>query len=193
MPRCSFLVRSLNLVREPIPLFALLCKKIVFLPTKEEKVDAAAPFLELVETHQAILHKICRMYRDQREEQEDLFQDILYQLWKSYPSFQGASSFGTWMYKIALCTAIARYRNADKKTLVNPSVSLPDTAVAQDENLEHLYEAIRRLPEVDRGIVGLYLDGYHYEEMAEILGISVNYVGVKLNRIRQQLKKQLNA
>ena len=152
------------------------------------------PFIHSVAEHQNVIHKVCRIYRDTPEDREDLFQEIVYQLWKSFPSFQGRSSIATWMYPIALSTAMAKYR---KKSLPR-TTSLENVEIAVSSSREvhprqdDLYRAIATLSAAEKAIVTLYLDDYRYAEIAEIIGVSTNYVGVKLNRIKQKLIHQLN-
>ena len=152
-------------------------------------------FTEELFQHQSLIHKICRLYRDTKEDQEDLFQEITYQLWKAYPQFQGRSKISTWMYRIGLNTAIATFR---KPKVVNTepfnsyeglNFSDVDSAV---ERREQLIWAIKKLNEADRAIITLYLDDLSYQSIAEIMGISENYVGVRLNRIKAKIKKLLN-
>lgn len=151
-------------------------------------------FTAVIFPHQALIHKICRMYRDTPEDQEDLFQEIIYQLWKSYPKFQGKSKISTWMYRIGLNTAMASFRKNKVKLLYSDTVpdknSLPETAEYWREEL--LFSAIRQLSDDERALIGLYLDDFSYVEIAEIIGISENNIGVRLNRIKKKLKVILN-
>lgn len=152
-------------------------------------------FLGLLRQHEGILHKICRLYRDTPEDREDLFQEIVYQLWKSYPSFQGQAKLSSWIYRIALNTALASFR---KKS---PKVSYPDTlpdhvavpAPALTEQQEQLFRALQQLSDAEKAIITLYLEDLTYQEIAAITGIDVNYVGVKLNRIKTKLKTILTS
>ena len=152
-------------------------------------------FVHSITEHQAIIHKVCRIYRDTPEDREDLFQEIVYQLWKAFPSFQERSSITTWMYRIALSTAMAKYR---KKSSAARTTSLNSIEVAAAPSPEAhpkhevLHRAIAKLSDAEKAIVALYLDDYRYEEIADIIGISANYVGVKLNRIKEKLTRQLN-
>ncbi len=154
-------------------------------------------FLHIVDTHQGIIHKVCRIYRDSEEDREDLFQEIVYQLWKAFPSFKANAKASTWMYKIALSTAVARYRKPQYQML-KQSISIEKAAFTiEDEKVgpekhDRLYRAINLLNPAEKAIVALYLDDYSYAEMADIIGISENYIGVKLNRIKERLKNLLN-
>ncbi|KQX00867.1 RNA polymerase sigma factor [Flavobacterium sp. Root420] len=151
-------------------------------------------FTDVIFPHQALIHKICRMYRDTPEDQEDLFQEIIYQLWKSYPKFQGKSKISTWMYRIGLNTAMASFRKNKVKLLYSDTV--PDKnivpEIAEHWREELLFSAIRQLSDDERALIGLYLDDFSYVEIAEIIGISENNIGVRLNRIKKKLKVILN-
>lgn len=134
------------------------------------------------------------MYRDSREDQEDLFQEIVLQLWKAFPKFRKESKVSTWMYRIALNTAIAIFRK--NKIELEFKASIPKDYHSKyiettSENEERLFEAIRTLNKAERAIIGLYLEDYPYNEIAEITGITENYVGVKISRIKEKLKNIL--
>ncbi|WP_158858477.1 RNA polymerase sigma factor [Lunatibacter salilacus] len=151
-------------------------------------------FQEEIIRHQALIHKICHIYRDTREEREDLFQDIVYQLWKAYPKFQGKSKITTWMYRIGLNTAIATFR---QQKLAFSALQDQQDFVDKSNDVDHdqrdqLLWAIRQLNDADRAIVALYLDDLSYQEISEIIGINENYVGVRLNRIKEKIKELLN-
>lgn len=158
-----------------------------------EMKEKEAQFLDLVDQHQGILHKICRLYRNTALEREDLFQDIMYQLWKSYPSFRGEARFSSWMYRVALSTAIAKYKKPSLQTTYDLKKEPAAESIESTDQQEALRSAIKRLNPIEKAVMSLYLDDYKYEEMAEILGISVSLVGVKLNRIKKKLKELLNA
>jgi RNA polymerase sigma-70 factor (ECF subfamily) len=152
-------------------------------------------FLKIIHDHQKIIFRICRIYRDSKEDQEDLFQEIVYQLWKSFPSFKGESKISSWIYRITLNTAIVIYRKT--KIEINyleefPEKIHPSTEHEVTENAARLFEALRKLNDGDKALISLYLEDFSYQEMAEITGISESNVGVKLNRIKNNLKIILN-
>ncbi|MGB3152648.1 MAG: sigma-70 family RNA polymerase sigma factor [Maribacter sp.] len=150
-------------------------------------------FLDEVYDNQELIHKICSIYRDSKEDREDLFQEIVYQLWKSYPKFKGRSKFSTLMYRIGLNTAMATFRK--HKVIISGTEKLPETYRTEPDinpNREKLLRAIRQLNDADKAIISMHLDGFDNLEMAEIMGISKNYLGVRLNRIKTQLKIILN-
>lgn len=152
-------------------------------------------FLELIEKHQQIIYKVCGIYRDGREDREDLFQEIVFQLWKAYPAYEARSKLSTWMYRIALNTAMTVFRK--KVVPINLEDDLlqkhqPVTAATLSENEERLYEALRQLNDAEKAIVSLYLEDYSHHEIGQVMGISENYVGVRMSRIKQKLKKILS-
>lgn len=148
-------------------------------------------FLQQIEQHQGIIHKICRLYRDTPEDREDLFQEIVFQLWKTVHSFEGRAKFSSWMYKVALSTAMATYRK--KKPTIIFTAELPDLPQPEDDHQhrQQLFDALKQLDDADKALMALYLDDLSYEEIAEITGISENYVGVKLTRIRNRITQIL--
>lgn len=151
-------------------------------------------FLEIIHTHQKIIYKVSRMYRDSPEDREDLFQEIVYQLWKSYPEFKGDAKVSSWMYRIALNTAMASYRK--KKPAIEYRGEFPEVLHKAEEpsvhdNEERLFQALKLLDDAEKAVISLYLDDLNYKEIAELLGISENNVGVRLNRIKTKLKKLL--
>jgi len=151
-------------------------------------------FLQLITRHQGIVRKVSRLYCDNPEDRKDLFQEILLQLWKSFDSFRKDSSFATWMYRVSLNTAITYLRgNSREKALVRdmPGGEALENFSEEDERKEMLFDAIGQLSLADKSIIILYLDNYKYEEIADILGISVSNTGVKINRIKKKLEKLL--
>lgn len=149
-------------------------------------------FTRIISQYQGILHKVCRIYRDTPEDREDLFQEMVYQLWKAYPAYRKEAKVTTWMYKVALSTAVAKYRKRELTTTTLTSTEVPELQKANHPEQERLYRAISTLSEAEKAVVALYLDDYRYEEMAEILGVTTNYVGVKLHRIKEKLTHLLN-
>jgi len=146
-------------------------------------------FLEQIKRHQNIIHKIGFIYSRSRSDKEDLYQEIVLQLWKSYPTFGKRSAFSTWMYRVALNTAIS----TTKKFWFSAGTELPDIAY-EDENLSDmsediriLYKGISKLAKVEKAIILLWLENSSYEEIAEATGISVKNVSVKLVRIKARL------
>lgn len=151
-------------------------------------------FLETIGQHQRIIHKVSRMYRNSHEDQQDLFQEIVYQLWRAFPNFRHESKVTTWIYRIALNTAMASYRKQSPPIVTTEHP--PDFAETEEpasEREEWLFRALRTLTEPERALISLYLEDHSYSEIASITGISENNVGVRLNRIREKLKTILNS
>jgi RNA polymerase sigma factor (sigma-70 family) len=159
--------------------------------SKETVMDEAS-FLQLIGQHQGIIHKICRLYRDSKEDREDLFQEIVFQLWRSASTFSGRAKFSTWMYKVALSTAIAGFRK--KQPDIVYTQELPDYPEAGEESggqRERLFAALKKLDDEDKALITLYLEDLSYRQIAEITGITENHVGVKLNRVKIKIQQHL--
>ena len=149
-----------------------------------------AEFLELIDRHQGIIHKICRLYRDIKEDREDLFQEIVFQLWKSAPTFENRAKFSTWMYKVALSTAIAAYRKKSPAIKYLPDLpERPEAPRETDEQIVQLFDAVKQLNDSDKALIVLYLEDLSYKEIAEITGITENNVGVRLKRIKDKIQQ----
>lgn len=152
-------------------------------------------FLELITQHQGIIHKVCRLYRDSKEDREDLFQEIVFQVWKSLPGFEGRAKITSWMYRIALNTAMSTFRK--RAAPVAYVEKLPDYTEDQNENedtrREQMMLALQQLTDPEKAIIALYFDDLSYEEIAEITGMNTSHVGVKLHRIKTKLQKLLRA
>jgi RNA polymerase sigma factor (sigma-70 family) len=152
-------------------------------------------FVLLLNQHRGILYKICRMYCPDAEDRQDLFQEMVFQLWKAFPGFRQESSVTTWIYRVGMNTAISNFRKGKRRDSLVPFTDLHETIPDLDESAEHvsdtalLYRAIEQLTAVEKAIVLLYLDDNSYEEMAAILGIGKSNVGVKLSRIKIKLEK----
>ncbi len=140
-----------------------------------------------------IIHKICRIYRKDTDDREDLFQEILYNAWRSYPSFEGRSKFSTWLYRVALNTAFHQTRK-DKffgKLAELDKIEYHAAPEPEEDKIEILWRVIGKLDELEKSIVLLYLDELSYKEISEITGLTETNVGVKLNRIKIKMKKLL--
>ena len=157
-----------------------------------------AAFLNDVNPNLGIVHSVCRAYVPRHaSEYDDVFQDIMYQLWKSYPQFKRESKFSTWMYRVALNTAIAHVRrsvraprDAELTESIVESTRATDTS-PQGEEIERLYRAIETLSDIDKAIVLLHLDDHSYEEIASVTGLTRTNVSVRLVRIRRALSERL--
>jgi RNA polymerase sigma-70 factor, ECF subfamily len=150
-------------------------------------------FVTTIEEHRGIIYKVCKMYCPVNDDCEDLYQDIVAQLWKAWGSFRGESKISTWIYRIALNTAISGFRKQkrmpQKHELTPENLNVPqEDKRKKQEDLEILHMAIGRLSEVEKAMVMLYLDDLPYEEIAGIIGITQNNVRVKMMRIREKLR-----
>jgi RNA polymerase sigma-70 factor (ECF subfamily) len=163
--------------------------------------EQEAIFRRWLDAHLGLMLKIVRGCAATPRDQDDLFQDVLLQLWSSIPAFRGDAKETTWIYRVAFNTALAwrrgeKRRRVKHETFIKFDVSPQSQpshadALPEQEIVAQLYVAIRELPKVDASLALMHLDGLSYQEMADVLGISENYVGVKLNRIRQQLAEKL--
>ena len=154
--------------------------------TEKEQLDILKEWLRL---HKGLVFKVVHAYT--LADHDDLFQEIIIQVWHSIPAFRQESSVTTWLYRIALNTAIKwtkkEKRHAGAETLDNVQHLLQENRTQVDERLTWLYEEIYKLDEIDRSVSLLLLEGFSYKEMSAILGISESNVGVKINRIKKQL------
>lgn len=152
-------------------------------------------FLSLVEQHKQIIYKVCFMYASDDETVNDLFQEVTLNLWKSFPRFRGDSKATTWVYRIAVNTCISWLRVSGKRIKTVP-LTFSMTELLSDEqekeNLRELYALINRLGKLERALILLWLEERSYEEIAEILDISVSNVGVRINRIKAKLVSMSN-
>jgi RNA polymerase sigma-70 factor (ECF subfamily) len=150
-------------------------------------------FVSLVQEHQGLIHKVCILYETDREARNDLFQEIVLQLWKSFHTFRGDSKITTWMYRIALNTAISGLRKLGRKIkteeLDDYHFNISERAEdSREEELQKLHWAIRQLTEIERAMIMMALDEVPYDEIAETIGITQNNVRVRMNRIREKLR-----
>jgi RNA polymerase sigma-70 factor, ECF subfamily len=148
-------------------------------------------FEDWLSQNRGLFFKIIRVYAFTPADRDDLFQEIAIQVWRSVPAFRQESSISTWLYRIALNTAIKWLKKEQKhngaESLDDAHYVLVDNHVETDERLTWLYEKIHQLDEIDRSVILLLLEGFSYKEMAGILGITETNVGVKINRIKKQL------
>ena len=155
-------------------------------------------FVELLEKHQNIVHKICRLYTNNQDAHNDLFQEITIQLWKAFPKFRGESKFSTWMYRVSLNTAITLYRKSKRKIDTHDfedvqfkiaSETYDDT---EEQQLKLLYNAVHQLNDIEKALVFLYLEDKDYRDISDTLGISEVNARVKMNRVKTKLRTILN-
>jgi len=154
-------------------------------------------FEQTIRDNSGVLHKLCRVYTYNADEYEELFQEMLVQIWRSTGNFRGEAKISTWVYRICINTALSfrsklarskkRFEPLDGKIFIQP-VADND----KDERLPRLFAAIRELKPIDRAIVSLYLDDKSYEETAQILGISKTNVATRLMRLKIRLMENLS-
>ena len=155
-------------------------------------------FVELLEKHQNIVHKVCRLYTNNQDAHNDLFQEITIQLWKAFPKFRGDSKFSTWMYRVALNTAITLYRkskrsiNTQEFDRVQFKIKSEEYDDTEEQQLKLLYKAVHQLNDIEKALIFLYLEDKNYKEISETLGISEVNARVKMNRIKTKLRTILN-
>jgi len=155
-------------------------------------------FVKQLEDNQNIVHKICRLYTNDQDSHNDLFQEITIQLWRAFPKFRGDSKFSTWMYRVALNTAITLYRKSKRRVSTQDfeSISFKIKAEEYDDTVEQqlkvMYSAVKKLNDIDKALVFLYLEDKSYKEISETLGITEVNARVKMNRTKEKLRKILN-
>ena len=153
-------------------------------------------FLSVLEGHKLIIFKVCHSYCHDAEDQKDLVQEVILQLWNSFDAYDEQYKLSTWIYRIALNTAISFHRKTSTRQKNLSAVDLSFVQIAQEDDRETLEEVkllrhfINQLDELNRALMILYLDGYSHDEIAGILNITKSNVGTKINRIKNQLKKQ---
>ncbi|MEM6801542.1 MAG: RNA polymerase sigma factor [Bacteroidota bacterium] len=155
--------------------------------------EAEHIFLQTLEKEKDRIFRICHSYSHNSEDARDLFQEVVYNFWKSLPSFQGKSSISTWLYRIAVNVCLKQKARRRIETLRHVEVENFEEKVQANPQLEALYLAIKRLEKVDRALVMLYLEELPYKEIAQITGISENHVAVKMKRIRAKLSTHIKA
>jgi RNA polymerase sigma-70 factor (ECF subfamily) len=159
-------------------------------------MDIKAQFTQVIKEHKGLIFKVSALYTNNQEDRNDLYQEIVYQLWKSFGSFNQQSKLSTWMYRVALNTAIYHLNKAKRRVNTAP-LDLEGDSIAdeydkvEEERMQLLYEQIQRLNLLERGIILLYLEGKPYEEIASIVGITPSNVGTRMSRIREKLRTQL--
>lgn len=152
-------------------------------------------FVDILNNHRGLIYKVCHLYCDDPEDRKDLFQEIVLQVWKSLGSFRRESTVGTWMYRIALNTAITHFRKekrlGGKVSLTGIDIPDLNDSNEKEDQLRELFKAIENLDRIDKSIILLYLEEKNYEEISEITGLTRTNVGVRLNRIKIKLSNTI--
>jgi RNA polymerase sigma-70 factor (ECF subfamily) len=152
-------------------------------------------FIKLIKEHQGLIYKVCIMYEHDPDVRNDLFQEIVLQLWKSFSTFRGEAKITTWMYRIALNTAISGYRKQTRHVKTEDlqemhfNISEQYSGDEKEDGIQKLQWAIRQLSEIERAMIMMALEEIQYDEIAETIGITQNNVRVRMNRIREKLRK----
>jgi|SaaInl5LU_22_DNA_1037371.scaffolds.fasta_scaffold29256_3 RNA polymerase sigma-70 factor, ECF subfamily len=181
----------------------LKCNKIKVLTlTKKIQTMSKDFYKTYISPYGGIIIKICKAYSNSQEDYEDYYQEVCLQIWKSRENFKNKSKWSTWVYRISLnvCLSLIRKQKKHNNTygveqnynqLSNQSDS-NEGSKDYSNDISRLYEEIKKLSEIDRAIILLYLEKKTYREISQIIGINSNSIGVKITRIKKQLKKQLN-
>ena len=159
-------------------------------------VENKNAFIKEINENQGLIFKIASIYTNSIEDRNDLMQEIVYQLWKSFHTFDKRSSVSTWMYRVAMNVAIYHLKNAKKKVQTIPlEEQLLHFTEIENKEMEEKWQVLKhhidKLNLLDKGIIILYLENKSYEEIAQIIGISVSNVGTKFSRIKEKLKQQI--
>lgn len=162
--------------------------------TQQQEED----FLNLIQQHELLVYKVVNVYAVNEEDRKDLFQEIVLQAWHAYGKFEGKSKASTWLYRVALNTAINHQRSKKSRPqLIFPELLMHHPVEYLDELQKEQYKLLQQmigaLPKLDKALILLYLDDKSYKEIAEIMGISTSNVGTKVNRIKERLKKKAEA
>jgi len=152
-------------------------------------------FTNIIKENEGIIYKITRLYTNNQDDQKDLYQEVVYNLWKGFKSFRGDAKVSTWMYRIALNTAVLyskKEKRNGKKVPLDGVVLVHETYdPVLEQQIKMLYETIKNLGDVDKGIVFLFLEGRKYEEIAIITGLTTSNIGTRMARIKEKLKKEI--
>ena len=150
-------------------------------------------FLEKIESHKGMIFKVSKMYVDHQEDREDLFQEIIYQLWKSYQKFEGKSQFSTWLYRVSLNTALTFLKSEKRKPdneFLHENLDVAEESQDDKEvQLQLFYKAVHELNPIEKALIFLFLEGQNHKEISENLGISEVNARVKLNRTKEKLQQ----
>jgi len=157
------------------------------------KAEQQQEFIKQLNENQRVIHKICKIYMDNPSDHEDLFQEIVIQLWKAYPNFRGEAKFSTWAYRIGLNTTLALFRKRKRDVPADSMEILPEIKIAEENDdqtaqIQAMYDAIHQLSDVEKALIMMYLDDKPYREISEILGITEGNARVKMNRAKEKLK-----
>ncbi|CAM4124666.1 RNA polymerase sigma factor [Gillisia limnaea] len=159
-------------------------------------MDTKSRFTKIIKENEGLIYKVTTLYTNSVQDRKDLYQEIVYQLWKSFDSFNEQAKLSTWMYRVALNTAIFNLKQTKRRiqtTSIDFRTEQPSEEIdkTEEERINLLYEHIQMLNLLEKGIILLYLEGKSHEEIASIVGISISNVGTKISRIREKIKSQI--
>ena len=151
-------------------------------------------FIQIINENRVTLRSLCKIYYGINQDQKDAFQDIIFQLWKSFDTFRGESEISTWIYRVSLNTILTKIKKEKKSVSAEPidANHLYISNAKADDNVELLFIIIQSLKNIDKAIIVLHLEGYQNKEIAEILNMSPTNVGTRFNRVKSQLKMKFN-
>lgn len=161
------------------------------------KEELEKVFTALVTEYQRVIYKVCYMYATDEYTLEELYQETVISLWKAFPQFRGCSKVSTWVYRIAMNTCISYFRKSSIRPVTIPITFHIETTLTDDSEqniyLRELYRMISQLGKLDRALILLWLEEKSYQEIADIMGITKSNVAVKINRVKEKLKRMSNA
>lgn len=161
--------------------------------TSQERKDA---FTEQIAGNEALIWKVCRLYGQTEQDRQDLFQEIMVQTWRSFDQFRGEAKFSTWLYQVAINTALSGIRKKQRTIPVVQRDMMPEmtdhSSPPEDEQLQQLYDAIAKLGGIEKALTLLYLEDRSYKEMETILGVSESTLRVKMTRVKEKLRQLIN-
>jgi len=149
-------------------------------------------FIELIRQNERLIYKVCSIYVSEEYPMADLYQEVVYNLWKGFPKFHNDCSVSTWMYRVALNTCITGIRKELRRPKHVPILELQENLIepeSMEENIREMYRLIYQLKTMERAIILLYLEEKSYQEIADITGLTLSNVAIKLKRIKEKLKK----
>jgi len=154
-----------------------------------EKQNIETEFINMLRDYNRVVYKVASFYTDENNTIDDLYQDVVLNLWKAYPNFRGESQLSTWIYRVALNTCVSFYRKSKRKPVCVKMTPNVEICTEENEAIAELYATINRLGKLERALIFLYLEDRPYKEIAEIMGITPTNVATKIGRIKEKLKQ----
>jgi len=154
-----------------------------------EKQNIETEFINMLRSYNRVIYKVASFYTDENNTIDDLYQDVVLNLWKAYPNFRGESQLSTWIYRVALNTCVSFYRKSKRKPVCVKMTPNVEICTEENEAIAELYATINRLGKLERALIFLYLEDRPYKEIAEIMGITPTNVSTKIARIKEKLKQ----